>query len=309
MNKSTFVYKYSQLIERKQFVKKEINRKNKYKSSNISKTEIDRSFHLGQLKLLMSEVLFLTKHYGDNRKVVYVGAAEGYHISYLADMFPKMTFDLWDATEFKLIKKSNMKIFNRYFEQEDAIKYSKEGFNILFMSDIRNVEVGVAKVLDDEGDTYSKIIEEDNKKQKEWVMTIKPIAAYLKFRPIYTPGKTSYFDGTIYLQPYSPDSTETRLLVTNYKSSTEYDNVEFDEKLAYFNTYTRLSYLTSKWESLLKKHKILYRWDNIYAFYILEKYLKKMGKNHQDEDIVTLFNDIIKFHIQRYKNKYLVVYE
>ena len=117
----------------------------------------------------------------------------------------------------------------------DAEEYGKDGNNILFISDIRNVEIGVAKLFIESDNTYDQIIEDDNTKQYRWVNAIKPIAAYLKFRPAYSPGTTKYFSGKIYLQPYSPLSTETRLLVTDYDKMVDYDNIEFDEKLAYFN--------------------------------------------------------------------------
>lgn len=49
---------------------------------------------LGQLKLLITEIMFLVKVSKHGDKVVYVGAAEGYHSGYLADMFPDLHFDL-----------------------------------------------------------------------------------------------------------------------------------------------------------------------------------------------------------------------
>lgn len=299
MTEQEFIYKYDQL-------------KNKIPYKAVHKERYNsgvRKYHLGQLKLLMSEILFLSKMAKDGNKVVYVGAAEGYHSSYLADMFPKLTFDLWDATPFKIEPRPNIKLFKRYFELEDAEEYAKEGNNILFISDIRNLEIGVAKLFIENDDSYDKIIEEDNEKQRIWVTTIKPIAAYLKFRPTYSPGTTKYFGGKIYLQPYSPLSTETRLLATDFNTMIDYDNIEFDEKLAYFNYRQRINQFPSSYKKIMEKYKIVYIWDNIYAFNILSFYVKKYRSSESEEEIAALFMDIIRFLMKQYKKKYNVIYE
>jgi hypothetical protein len=298
MSNSSLIYKYVQLNNRMSFKEAEKQCKN----------FANHPYHLGQLKLLMSEILFLTKFAKDKNKVVYVGAAEGYHISYLADMFPTLLFELWDATPFKLEIKKNIKLFKRYFEETDAIQYSKEGNNILFISDIRNVEIGFTKLFIETDNSYDKMIEDDNSKQYKWVNTIKPIAAYLKFRPAYSPGITTYFNGKIYLQPYSPLSTETRLLVTNYDDMIDYDNIEFDEKLAYFNCKDRINVFDSKWKNIMIKNKIVYIWDNIYAFNILSKYMKKHKSIISDDGVLLVFNDIIQFLKKKYGKKYSVIY-
>ena len=49
------------------------------------------------------------------KKVVYVGAAEGYHTAYLADMFSDFKFDLWDQREFDIKDRPNITLFNRLF--------------------------------------------------------------------------------------------------------------------------------------------------------------------------------------------------
>jgi hypothetical protein len=51
--------------------------------------------HWGQLKLLISEIEFLTPFYGDVFNVVYAGDAPGVH-NILANMFPSMRFILVD---------------------------------------------------------------------------------------------------------------------------------------------------------------------------------------------------------------------
>ena len=55
--------------------------------------------HLGQLKLLLSEVEFLTPFYGKQMRVVYAGAAPGVHVPILAEMFSTMHFVLVDPAQ------------------------------------------------------------------------------------------------------------------------------------------------------------------------------------------------------------------
>ena len=56
--------------------------------------------HIGQRKLLIGEVLFMT-HYGSKSKtVVYIGAAGGSHIPALCELFPEHKFLLYDPAPF-----------------------------------------------------------------------------------------------------------------------------------------------------------------------------------------------------------------
>lgn len=281
------IYKYSQLKERSKYDKK-----------------YDKIImHFGQLKLLFSEMLFLSKYSEDGNKVLYIGAASGYHISLLADLFPKLTFDLWDAGKFNLEQRDNIKIFHKYFTNSDAQEYKKEGKNILLISDIRNLDIQKYRHNMKELD---KLITSDMNKQKEWTQIIKPKAAYLKFRLPYEKGTTEYFDGKIYLQPFSPQSTESRILVTDYNKMKKYDNTEFDEKLAYVNCCIRGSNdKYDMWDKIMDEYNIVNNWDTTYAFYIIAYYLRKQNKG---SDVGKLFKEIIEYHEKDNKNKYKNLY-
>ena len=85
-----FIYKYSQLTNRMAYGECTI------------KEDPNKTPHLGQLKLLISEIMFLTRKAQPGNKILYIGVAEGYHISYLADMSPDLNFDLWDKTKFRV---------------------------------------------------------------------------------------------------------------------------------------------------------------------------------------------------------------
>lgn len=293
------IYKYSQLVERVS-----------YKESKKLYQRRMKDIHLGQLKLLISEILFLTKYAKDGNKIVYVGAAPGFHIYQLAILFPNLTFDLWDPVRFEIKEHKNIKKFNKFFMDQDAKKYQTDGNNILFVSDIRNLKIGEFRKVKDEkarNDEIDQLILDDMERQKVWVQTIQPIASYLKFRVPYETNGFKYLKGTLYLQPYSPASTETRLLTTNYADMDDYDNKAFDEKLAYFNCCMRLSE-DNRWKQIMDKHHILNIWDNYFTLYVLDYYLRKVKNVNDDEAVVKLFNELIDFLKDKYDKKYNIIY-
>lgn len=284
------IYKFDQLTERML-----------YDESPLFGTDGD-GFHVGQLKLLFTEVMFISKFLDKSpKKVVYVGAgSDGYHNTYLADMFPQIQFDLWDAGTFSVEDRPNIKIFKRYFKNEDAYNYAGEKA-ILFMSDIRNLAIANNR---EDLEAYDKIIEGDMIKQMKWTQIIKPMASYLKFKLPIKPQFFDYFKGTIYLQPFGPYSSESRILVTKYDAMVTYDSYEFDEKLVYFNSFMRNkedSY--KKWKKIMEKHDIINCWNTAYAFNILKYYLKKNNRKYDHEAIGGLYMDIMVFYRKRFEKK------
>jgi len=98
----------------------------------------------GQRKLFLSELWFLTKYGHLASTVVYAGAAPGYHITFLACLFPTHIFRLVDPRECHLKKISNDPTNAReriestkiYFTDEIATQIAKMYPEILFISDI-----------------------------------------------------------------------------------------------------------------------------------------------------------------------------
>ena len=278
----------------------------KYSQLHNKVTDIEyvkyKVLHLGQLKLLLSEILYLTKCASDNNKVVYVGAAAGYHIPLLADMFPNLMFDLWDPGHFGISESRNIKIFNKFFTQSDAKNYRDEGHNILFISDIRNLNI---QHLKNDTPAMDKLVMDDMNNQMNWVKTMKPLNAYLKFRLPYTPGKTTYFGGTIYMQIYSPSSTETRILVRDYDSKKIYDNEGFDKTMGYFNCCIRNSKEKNKrWFDIMEKYNLKNNWDSEMALYTIDYYLRKIKKIRSDEEVVKMFINFIDVLGDKNNKKY-----
>lgn len=264
----------------------------------------DKRIHLGQLKLLMLEIYFLTKYAKDGHKVLYVGSADGEHINLLVKFFPKLTFDLWDNRQFKIKESERVKIYNELFTTQDAKKYVKDGKNILLISDIRNVGIGDA--YKNGGFEEAKIIKnKDNELQLEWVKKIKPYATSLKFSLNYVEGKTEYLDGNIYLQPFNSIGEETRIITRDYNKMTIYDDEQYDNKLSCFNAYRMLFDKNSetRWKNILDNNNIKNIWDTNMALWIFHRYLKKYNnKEPTDQECMDMFLECIKF-LGRTNNK------
>lgn len=271
-------------------------------------------YHLGQMKLLLSEVFFLLKYQHEKDiLVLYVGAADGYHTHYMARMFPQYKFHLYDKRDFHKIytdqPQSNIELYHMYFTDDDAKYYLSQKYKILFMCDMRDLDIRTEKLKDNKSG-IDDLVMNDMKMQMAWAKTMKPLATYLKFRLPYDVPTMEYFDGSIYLQPYSPLSTETRLLITNYDKTKIYNCKEFDEKMAYFNMILRSKSQNTKWNEIMKKHNIYINWDNTYGLYILEDYLKRKDNVEEvkQEKVMDLFLDIVKYHSISNERKYKIIF-
>jgi len=220
------------------------SRRRKYEKEHTNKKNI----HKGQRKLLLTEIEFITNEYHklDSKKqkiILYIGASKdknSIHTHTLINMFPEFEYHLYDNNDFydKLYKLKNVKIFKRWFTDNDSKNYKNK--NVLLISDMRDPDIGISK-NNKNLNFQNKIVFDDMKVQKKFYEDIKPVSALLKFRLPWNPCKTKYLDGDIYYQLWQgPHSTETRL-VPNGKIK-EYDNTSYEERLFYFNTETRFRY-------------------------------------------------------------------
>ena len=302
---SVFPHKFSHLDK---------NNRIPYSETRTLCPNAKKNLHLGQIKLLYSELLFLIKCSKPGDLVLYVGAASGYHTGYLARMFPELEFDLWDPGKFDIELNDNINIYNEFFSDTSAEQYAKrKNKRLLYICDIRSIEMGqLTKAKDMEGS--ENIVVDNMESQMRWAQIMKPAYAYLKFRLPYNVETFKYLTGQIYLQPYAPISTESRLLTSDYDTEIEYDSVMFDEMLAWHNIYNRCKGEPwPDWEHLCLKYRIKNNWDNIFALTTLKIYLKqrnRLGTTREEEtdSIAKLFIDIIEYHRKRYGNKVMVVY-
>jgi len=308
-----FVYRHDQIQQRIEY---------KYLKSSLQEKygDYDRdangTYHLGQLKLFMSELMFLSKMMDKGSEgtdtVVYAGAAPGHHISILASMFPKAKFELWDPRSFKVENRSNIETHVAFFTNEVADSYRKRresGEAILFISDIRDKKAAgmrtAFKSSEESGmDADEELISTDMVLQREWCDIIRPKAAFLKFRFPWKPGTTSYYGGKIYLQPYYSIATETRLLVTDFDKIVEYDHDEYNDKLYFFHANIRFDPVEDdRWKKIMTSNNIKLSWDNYIGFYTVSFYIGT-SKTVTDQAVYDMFMDIVKKHKAMLGDKY-----
>jgi len=202
----------------------------------------------------MSEIEFLTLHGRLTQTIVYVGAADGHHIPFLAELFPNHNFILYDPAPFhETVRQfarehpTRMQIYNQLFTDEDAAGIARLG-RVLFISDIRNLPEKFKRVIrkeavpEDIQEEAEENILEDMRRQETWVFEIQPAAAMLKFRLPWDPDVAGfeYLAGDIHLQVWAGNSSsETRLISTPPYAKKIYDTRLYDDAMHYFNIHTR----------------------------------------------------------------------
>ena len=208
------------------------------------------NIHVGQRKLLLSEIQLLTLYYKRNTihpTVVYVGAAPGHHIRFLHILFPKINFILYDGAPYEPALKAaasstaGAKIYelhNSFFTDDTCHEIAALKLNkLIFISDIRMGE--------ENKNRFEDLVGRDNAAQRGWVNILKPAYSLLKFRLPYSlkhGQKISYVRGKIMYQVWPPmASGETRLLVhkDDIKKEMDYDFKTYEEALFYHNRWTR----------------------------------------------------------------------
>lgn len=216
--------------------------------------------HWGQRKLLLSEIEALTeilKRGGNDSKyiLVYVGAAPGSHIPYLANLYASVDieFHLWDRpSRFDIKESSSIRIVPQEYSDPNMTG-DKEGFFTDYVAqkyrDVYGINNRIILISDIRDISSEETINDDMIIQKKWVDTIQPYASQLKFRLPYTKDRDyTYINGDIYTQVWSRKySAETRLLSFRPYTNTIYDTEQYERYMSYFNNNTRLmSYNASK---------------------------------------------------------------
>lgn len=314
-----------------------------YLSEKESGIDVDGKYkkfiHRGQRKLLLSEVDFLVREWKYIKKtinkkkmsnndsipiVLYIGAAPGTHITLLASMFPKFEYHLYDKVKYSptLIQYSKnpnfkIKLFNEYFTDELAHKYTEMNRPIIMITDIRGLEIRKIKKSSNlnYNPLYDTIVDDDMIKQMEWYSIMMPITALFKFRLPWQDKITKYLDGKVYFQCWQGGfSTESRLIPTHNTEReniayTEYSNKQYEQIMYYFNTHNRVTYYP---------HDIPYYghcYDCISEINILRSYLQlfekefdllninKIWEEHSKEITPTHFDSFTKNNKTNKNNK------
>lgn len=187
--------------------------------------------HNGQMKLLFSEIAFLTRHATPGCTILYAGAAPGIHIKILFRMFPDLKWILVDPSKIVIRPSATVDVIQGLMTNALAEQYADIP-NLLFISDIRTGSV--------ENEEWDEEIEDNMLMQKSWCEILRPTRALLKFRLSWKREFTEYFAGTIYHQVWQPKtSTETRL-DTDCLTVATYNNRCYDRRMMAHNAILRI---------------------------------------------------------------------
>lgn len=225
----------------------------KNRSSLIARTKCS-NIHYGQRKLLLNEMLFLSLYklqykpdILENTKfitceevagqfknmpkvpqskkiplVVYAGAGgTGQHMIYECKLFKGAMFYCYDMSDFDNNLQDevsagnypNLLLHKQLFLDDDrdyfAVLSKEKGYDVYFMSDIRSVGGPVSFEEKEER------VNIDNQMQYNWVETIRPIVAHLKWRIPYTLKETNIMEPAVFmLEPWvGADSGELRQMI------------------------------------------------------------------------------------------------
>jgi hypothetical protein len=249
-----------------------------------SKARRRTTLHLGQRKLLLSEVDFLSDFASPGVTVVYAGAAPGTHIGLLAQLFPRVRFELYDPREFTVKNSKMIKTTVGFFADETARGYAGRD-DVLFISDIR---VGTEGRHPNEAE-----VAKDMAMQMGWVRIMNPRAAMLKFRPAYDSEQpVRYLAGVRRLQAWAPQtSTETRLVATRPYTTTEYAPKDHEGRMFHLNSVVRETAMFDHGVPLSLAPGLDNRFDSATEVRIWRKYLRSSwgeGKATDPVDVARL---------------------
>ena len=272
----------------------------------------------GQLKLMITELLFLSLYADDTiDTVIYAGAAPGQHIYPLSKMFSHLKFHLYDSAPFdkRLDTTENVEIFTSYFTDKDIDNYNKQGGNYLFISDIRNLSYDRNKI---NMRLNQEMIWKDMTDQQQWLSRLNFKHASLKFRLPFPEDfviekygtEVDYLDGMLIKQPYTGSfSTECRLFVNgeNIKFRT-WDLKTFEQKMFHHNkvirqqaTYKHVitrknedTYPDKVYQHNNEPFMLTRDYDSTYLGYVVLKYMNKIGVGINMKNFKGLCDYIIK---------------
>ena len=285
--------------------------------------------HLGQRKLMLSEVQVLLKYYETKPKehpvMLYIGAAEGFHLTTLSKMFPGVRFILYDgALMYKALHKSDKfevhdgstpiepidkddpdSVNDGFFTIRKCKRLATKlaGNNLIFISDIRLTETE---------DTFEQGVLRDLRLQEEWMRILKPNMSLVKFRLPWLQKDLTYFTGDIFYGIWPPPaSTETRLLIQQkdiIKNNTKvYNFYDYEGLLYYHNKYRRTfcqEWVPKLFEKYITRQTNLYCscYDCIAELNVLYQYSIIMKKSF--DNTITIFGTgLNKDHILAFQHR------
>lgn len=244
----------------------------------------------GQLKLLLSEIRFLTEEVEiQNLKekhftFLYIGSGKGYHIPLLISLYEKYNIDwvFFDPIghceklhEYKHLSKKKIIIRDELFS-EQGINEFKDVENLLFVSDIRSTESNKTGNVSTEPTTENLLF--DYGLQNKIIKELSPMFSLLKFR---MPFPDDWREGDSFEKPIGkeclqaftkPSSTEFRIFLNSviaFEKIEKKDELnKYEEKFSWYNRI----YRPEKENDLNIAH---YIFSNYYNTELLEKNIKR----------------------------------
>ena len=200
----------------------------------------------GQRRLFLAELDFLSLYAdeyaaactsaGHQPTVVYAGAAPGSHLSYLARLFPALTFVLYDTAPFRVQPSANVELRLESFTDGAALEWGGSSHPPLFICDVRSADLFQCSVQQ-----VDSAIASDLSDQMRWVEAMTPYRALLKFRLPWDDGRTMYLKGQLRLPVWgSQTTTECRLVPDTPIAYATYEHSTYEQQMFHFNTRHRV---------------------------------------------------------------------
>lgn len=291
----------------------------------VNKKKNERKFN-DDLRLLLSEILYITRYvdYENDKiiKIIYIGAAPGFHLVKLMKMFPFIKFDLYDDQEihqdlerYLLENENQVNMYREKFTLETCSRYEDSIEDIYLITDFKDVKF-MSDPIFSEDKEYNEIKKkfqqekeasylEDMNLQKEICKKLEPHNAFLRFRPPHfykdttpEPAIFEYFNGIVYLMIFNDyKSIESRIVVTDYvndKFKWNYKNFQY--RLNYFNSEIRESLLVNPFtnDSAPLPNQLGNKFETVMMIQILIEYFKTIGyENPRVNDIIKFYTDFL----------------
>lgn len=287
----------------------------------VNKKKNERKFN-NDLRLLLSELLFITRYVKYDMKypkIIYIGAAPGFHLVKLMKMCPQIFFDLYDDQPFheELEQYAHeypdqVTLFREKFDIKTCDKYDASGYDLYLITDHRDPKFMEDPIFprDAKHNEIKKKFQEDKEKsyfddmefQKQICKRLNLIYAYLRFRPphFYTgvttePATFNYFYGTIWLMIFNDyKSTESRIAVDDFTSDNfAWNYKDYQYRLNYFNDEVRESLLLNpitKDQTPLP-NQLGNKFETVMMFQIIKEYFAAIDLESPTVD------DLINFYV------------
>lgn len=218
----------------------------------------------GQLKLLLTEIRFLTEdveiHTMSDKKftLLYLGSGKGFHIPFLITLYEKYNIEwvFFDPNghcdklyDYQKLTKTKIDIRDEYFTDKNIEEF-KNIENLLFISDIRTTASNKNELVDLSPSTDNLI--SDYILQNNVLKQIKPMFSLLKFRVPFPDDWQNGFEfekpiGKEYIQAFQkPTSTEFRIFLNSSfvfeKINTVDELKKYEEKFSWYNREYRFQH-------------------------------------------------------------------